>query len=300
MAGFFVVPLLPWRSSHAIDAGVLTLNAEIVAVGVPALTLMACLWVPAGTMRPRAAPHESFLATARSVARNRPLVLYLINALISGLGNGMNVSLAYVYISDQLRLADSFSLILMANVLANLVALPPWRWVIHRFGKRYAWALGLLLNAATMPAFLFIPAGPRGFWPVLLLAALSGATYSVCNVTLPAILADVVDYETWRSRQVRTGSVFAAYALVRKFNSAVGSGAAFLLLAAFGYKPGTAAPGSTWGLMITFALIPTALQLVSAAMAANFPIDDRRHGVLRRWLARRTRQGHIASEVTCG
>ena len=256
-----------------------------IAVLAPALTLLALWLTPSGV--PHAGPRDDFSGVAGSLLRNKPLQLYLINALISGLGNGMNVSLAYLFMAEYLDLGAAFSVILLANILANLVALPMWRAVILRLGKTRTWALALFLNALLLPGYLLAPPDDSGFWIVLVVASLSGATYSACNVLLPSILGDVVDYEQWRTKHARAGSFFAVYALVRKLNNALGASAAFLIVAAFGYQTGRIAPGlQSFGLVFAFIVLPVALQLISAAMALAFPINERRHEIVRKRLQR--------------
>ncbi|MFN0024342.1 MAG: MFS transporter [Parvularculaceae bacterium] len=285
MAAFFIAPLLPGRASTMMDAQSMTQSAVAIAVLAPALTLAALWLTPSGA--PHAGPRDNLAGVAGSLLRNKPLRLYLINALISGLGNGMNVSLAYLFMAEYLDLGSAFSIILLANILANLVALPLWRAVILRLGKTRTWALALFLNALLLPAYLLAPPDDSGFWIVLIVASLSGATYSACNVLLPSILGDIVDYEQWRTKHARAGSFFAVYALVRKLNNALGASAAFLIVAAFGYQTGRIEPGmQSLGLMVAFVALPVVLQLISAIMALTFPINERRHDIVRKRLQR--------------
>jgi Na+/melibiose symporter-like transporter len=141
-----------------------------------------------------------------------------------------------------------------------------------------------------MPMFCAVPPGSAGLWPVLAVSALSGASNSVCNVVLPAILADVIDYERWRSGHGRAGGYFAIFALVTKFNNAVGGGLGLLLIGAFGYMAGARLTESAMaGLLIAFAGVPSLLQLTAAVMAWRFPLNERRHDIVRRRLEGRPR-----------
>lgn len=109
------------------------------------------------------------------------------------------------------------------------------------------------------------------------------------SMTLPAaILADVVDFGTLKTGEVRTGSYFAFYMLTTTVAMALGAGLGFMLLAAFGYDARAGALNGGWaqfGMMVTVVGVPTALKVAGALMVWNFPIDARRHAVIRRRLA---------------
>jgi Na+/melibiose symporter-like transporter len=107
-------------------------------------------------------------------------------------------AVAYIYQTDYMDLASRFWLMLIVYLLANLIALPLWTRVVRLFGKHRSWALGLFLNSLCFPPMALLPPGEASFVPTLVLLALAGGTYSVVNVTMPAVLGDIVDHETLR------------------------------------------------------------------------------------------------------
>lgn len=286
MAAFFIVPMA--GGPKAISRADMSLNGLLIAAILPITALLAALLSPPGAPAPRTAQRETLRSLVGALRANRPFQLYLVMALISGLGSGMNLGLVYIIVAQFLKQPAAFSLVLVVNLLAGLVSLPLWRLALARMSKSRVWALGLWTNAATLPMFLFIPPGPGALWPVVIIAGLSGATYAVCNITQPAVLGDVVDYDTWRTGSVRTGAYFAFQSLVRKFNTAVGGGVGFLIIAAFGYaaeKPLAGWP--LFGVALAFAGLPTLLQVIGGIYAWVFPVDDARHALLARRLAQR-------------
>lgn len=299
MAAFFIVPMA--GGPKAITRADMSLNGVLIAAIMPIAAGIAVLGVPAGaralrTERQRRETLPSLMAALRA---NRPFQLYLVMALISGLGSGMNLGLVYIMVAQVLRQPAAFSVVLVANLLAGLVSLPLWRLALARMSKTRVWALGLWTNAATLPMFLLIPPGPNAFWPVVIIAGLSGATYAVCNITQPAVLGDVVDYDTWRTGSVRTGAYFAFQSLVRKFNTAVGGGLGFLLIAAFGYAADRPLAGwPLFGVGLAFAGLPTILQMVAGICAWAFPVDDARHALITRRLAQNEARAQLSGIST--
>jgi len=104
-----------------------------------------------------------------------------------------------------------------------------------------------------------------------------------------AIVADIVDYDTLRSCRNRAGSYFSIRSLCHMGVSAVGSALGFYVLALVGYDPKTSAntAAATLGMQIDLLVLPGVFFVVAAAILFRFPIDARRHAVIRRRLDRR-------------
>jgi Na+/melibiose symporter-like transporter len=110
-----------------------------------------------------------------------------------------------------------------------------------------------------------------------------------------AMLADVVDVDTARTRSTRPGSYFAIHGIVTKVAAAIGTGLSLIIIGWVGYvaqKGGDAAglvngPVELRWLGILYALVPTVLFLIAFYFAWTYPLTQMRHRSLEAGIKRR-------------
>ena len=119
--------------------------------------------------------------------------------------------------------------------------------------------------------------------PFGIICVLSGAALGA-DLSLPtAIQADVVDLDTARSGDQRTGAFFALWSLAQKFALAGSGGAALIVLGWIGYSAGgDNAPSVLTGLSLLYAMAPIVLKLGAVALMWNFPLGAEAQRDLRR------------------
>jgi Na+/melibiose symporter-like transporter len=134
---------------------------------------------------------------------------------------------------------------------------------------------------------LALPVGPAAFYPALVLVVVTAFFNAPSNFLPPAIVGDVVDYNTLKTGTNKAANFYAINTLVIKVTMALGSGAAFALLAASHYEVGAAnGAGANWGLISAYLGIPTVTHLIAAWLSWNFPLTRKRHEAVRRRLER--------------
>ena len=116
-----------------------------------------------------------------------------------------------------------------------------------------------------------------------IICVLSGAALGA-DLSLPtAIQADVVDLDTARTGDQRTGAFFALWSLAQKFALAGSGGAALILLGWIGFSPaGANSAGVLTGLSLLYALAPIVLKLGAVALMWRFPLGAAEQADLRR------------------
>jgi GPH family glycoside/pentoside/hexuronide:cation symporter len=283
---FALIPILPFF--HSTDYSPQTLRfIAWTAVGLLLVTVPLALAVaPREARGPIAKPNlRGFASTLR---RNRPLQIYIGSAVLNGLSDGVFTALVFIYQANYMGFGKQIWLILVTYIGANFLALPIWSRVVRRIGKHRAWAVGLFLTALCYPPMAFLPPQSSSLIPMLVLVALAGATYSIANVASPAVLGDVVDYETFRTGASKGGAFFAVQGLINKFNVAVGGGIGFLLIAWFGYDPAQAthAPLAVFGIKFAHLCVPSLLKFGAIGLIWRFPLDARGQSIIKRQLDR--------------
>ncbi len=281
---FSLIPALPFFHSTEYSPEVLRFIAWTVLVLLAITVPLALLVAPKEASGPRVKPDlRGFASTLR---RNRPLQIYIGSAVLNGLSDGVFTALVFIYQANYMGFGKQIWIILVTYIGANFLALPIWSRVVLRIGKHKAWATGLFLTALCYPPMAFLPPQASSLIPMLILVGLAGATYSIANVASPAVLGDVVDYETFRTGAAKGGAFFAVQGLINKFNVAVGGGIGFLLIGWFGYDPAQTihAPLAVFGVKFAHLCVPSLLKFGAIALIWRFPLDARGQSIIKRRL----------------
>ncbi|MDE1147232.1 MAG: MFS transporter [Azospirillaceae bacterium] len=255
------------------------------------LTALSVICTPSGTAVARQGLDVGGLF--RSMRTNRPFGIYVIGFFIAAFGQGM-LALLFTFYDSHLKIGPWYPYLMMGFGAVTVLAIPAWVRLANRIGKHRAYTVAMVVGAVAIQAFWFID--PRAHTQAMV--ALIGAVIlflvafsSACSFVAPAaMLADVVDYGTWRTGIARAGSYFAFYSLITKIATAIGSGLGFILLGLFHYdvKEGAGnGPFATFGLLFTVLLLPGLLQIAGGLVIWRFPLDKRRHDILRRRIASR-------------
>jgi Na+/melibiose symporter-like transporter len=253
--------------------------ALLVVIGLP-LAVAACLWrVPEPRDFTRAVqPAGSLFAALRAEPLfGRLLLAYFLN----GAANGLPATLFLFYAGDVLGAADAGGPLLVLYFVAAVAASPLWGWAVRRMPKHRVWCLAMILAGAVFACAAVL--GPGDVAAFAVICALSGAMLGA-DLALPsAIQADLVDLDTARSGDQRTGAFFALWSLTTKAALAISGGAALIALDLIGFRSGQAnSAAALTGLALLYALAPVAIKLAAVALMWGFPLDEARAADLRR------------------
>lgn len=254
------------------------------------ITAVCVTITPVGVHQPRERP--DLLSLLRSVRGNMPFWYYLAGFLVASLAGGI-ASLLFTFYDSYLKLGPWYPYLMMGFGVVTVLAIPLWVKLANRFGKHRAYAASLFAQTLAMQSFWLIRPEQHSQATVALIGAcilfLIAAATACVAVAPPAILGDVVDYDRWRTGVSRAGSYFAFQSLTMKIAMAVGTSAGFILLDVFHYDVKAGAintPEATSGLLVTVLLVPGILNVIGGLILWRFPLDERRHAILQRRLAR--------------
>jgi Na+/melibiose symporter-like transporter len=165
--------------------------------------------------------------------------------------------------------------------------MPVWSRLLQKMDRHRGWAWSLAVDCVARLAVLALPEGSEAFYPAMGVVLVTAFFNAPANFLPPAIVGDVVDYNTLKNGTNKAANFYAINTLVIKITMALGTGAAFALLAASHYEVGAASnAGAQWGLLAAYLGIPTVTHLIAAWMAWNFPLTRKGHEVIRRRLER--------------
>jgi GPH family glycoside/pentoside/hexuronide:cation symporter len=254
----------------------------------PLMITLAARYAPAGDVPTTA--HGDLRGLLKGSLRNKPLLRFLGAYVVAGAGTGIFAALFFPYFDSYLQIGDKVSYLLLTAMIAQFVSQPFWAKVVSLIGKHRCWAYGWIVNSLVLVPMIAIKPGPSAVWPVMIAVAAYSFTNGVSSVAPMSLLADVVDYEMLKRGVDRAANYYAFMLFLAKMTASVG-GLMFVFLGiVFGYKIADGAVNTEFanrGMVFAFCILPSAFQMLAIPLIWNFPIDRRRHDIIRRKLARR-------------
>ena len=264
----------------------------VALVTIPLMTAASLIGAPKG-VAPVSTERPNIAGLYKAVKTNRPFWVYLGCFIMTGFGLGA-LQLMFTFYDGYLKVGQWYPYMMTAFSIVTVVAIPFWTWLSKKIGKHRAYSLSMILASLSMNLFWLVNPDTLPVEVVAMFATgvvvIMGIGVAASMVLPAAILADVIDYGTWKTGIVRTGSYFAFYLLTTKIASAIGAAAGFMALQAFGYDAKAGAINddlAKFGIMVVVVLVPTILKVTGSLMLWNFPLDERRHGILAKRLRQR-------------
>lgn len=292
-AGTMLFMILPLATASitgttGFSSATLTWSAWFIVLTLPIFMLFALWAVPSGkSVSTRRASWANFW---RGVRTNKPAWLFIVVTFLQGIAGGAWASSVLLF-TGTLGLANQFPVFLMAAWATRIFVAPLWLGFIKHYGKHKVWAAACLMSAVVTPLALLTPAGPIAFYVLLAYSIALGFIETGWMVAPSALLGDIVDYDTLKTGSDQTGLYYSVLSLLNTGAAAVGGAAAFWLLGllnfdATGPNEGTA----LLGLHVAFAIAPAVTYALCAFVIWWFPIDARRHGIIRRRIENRAQR----------
>lgn len=266
-------------NAGADKAGGMTLIAVMVFVLLPT-SVFVCLWrvpEPRDFSRREPGTSENFLA----VLRREPLFVRLLIAyLVNGAANALPSTLFLFFVGDRLGAAEWGGPLLVLYFGAAVLGAPFWSWSVQYFDKHRVWCFAMVYACVVFCAALFLGEGDIG--PYAVICFLSGLALGA-DLALPSsIQADLVDIDTAKNGQQRTGAFFAIWSLATKAALAISGGLALIFLGSIGFQTGDEnEPGVLTTLSLLYALVPILLKLLAIALMWRFPLGRSAQAELR-------------------
>lgn len=299
--GTLLALLIPLIMSMAFDRpgadNALLAVAAVVVIAMPLLTLPALLWVREMPARSAPAARVPWKRGLKIVWANGPYRRLVICLLFLVAAVSMTASLSFFFVGSVMEETfDRYAIFILAYYVSSSAAIPIWFAISRRMGKHKTVVLGiawLSLWSAFIPLL-----GPGHYWIFFAVMMLKGSAVGAL-VFLPASMAaDVVDLDTLRTGEQRTGLYFSLWGMVNKGAVAVGVFIATNGVAFFGFDPTSATNSESAKLALAFlySVIPAALACVALPLLWKYPLTRERQERMRAHILRRDeRRGRSAT-----
>ena len=258
----------------------------ILAVTIPTALKIA----PQGEFEPH--PPLGLFSALSLMRSNKPLMRMLVAIFIIWLGGAFHNSTILFYVTKGLGLAESdFLWLVLTQYLMALISLPVWNKLANIIGRHRVLVIGAMGYFLAHQGFYFVGEAP--FLGAILVYAAAGFMTPVIWVMPPAIVADTVEYGMFKGGSDDAALYLALYAFVQKMALAIGVGLALALAGNLGFNPQAAITSQgIWALKLVTLILPGIIALAGCLLIWNYPITQKRHAVIRKWLARRAGGQH--------
>ena len=291
-------PMLPLFDSAEFGPEMVSFIGWVGIAFIPIFIGIAVTMAPAGK---HVSTHtESFIKMVRSLRHNRPFWYFLVAKAVAITGFSMFFALVIILLDSYMGLGDKVPIILVILTLTQIISMPVWKLIAARVGKHRAWAVASIIHGLMMPVMFLIEPGPDSFSIFLPFAMVIAVMQAPFFMLANPILSDVIDYDILKSGVNRAGNYFAIDSMMLKGVGALAGSIGFWLLAAFNFDPKLSefTPDAVFGLLFTVAVIPVFFFVAGGIMLWFFPIDARRHAIIKRRIESLAARAELESAET--
>lgn len=283
--------------------------AVATAVSLPLLFVPA-LWrvdeKPAGS---KARPEITWRRGLRIIWRNGPFMRLVWVGLLLITTTSMTAALSLLFVTHAMGQPKFFPVFVMFYYLASTAGVPIWLAISKRLGKHKATAMAIFWLTLWSVPIPFLAADQ--FWLFFTLMMLKGSAVGALYFIPASMAADVIDIDTLRTGEQRTGLYFSIWGMVLKGAAGIGTALATAGAGYFGFDPTCASPSlaregaacmnseaSITALAAFYSIIPALVALISVPLLWRYPVTEDRQRRLRAQIARR--DGRAPPLVTVG
>lgn len=265
--------------------------AVAVVILMPLLFLPGLIWVKELPMRISDTVRVSWKRGLKIVWANGPYRRLVISLVFFIAAISMTASLSFFFVASVMEESfERYALFILAYYLSSSLAIPIWFTISSRLGKHKTVVLGVLWLSLWSAFIPLLEAGQ--YWLFFIVMVLKGSAVGAL-VFLPASMAaDVVDLDTLRTGEQRTGLYFSLWGMVNKGAVALGVFLSTNGVALFGFDPvaATNSEEAKTALAWLYSIIPAAIACIALPLLWNYPLTKERQERMRAHIERRDRR----------
>jgi glycoside/pentoside/hexuronide:cation symporter, GPH family len=280
---FFCIPFLPFFASTEFTPEVTALASWIIIVMLGISVIFMVKTLPSSQVHEK--EQVSVKELINALYRNRPFLIYFTSIMCTFLASGMTAGLYFFFMTTYLGIGEKIAHVGLFAFIVGLFATQLWPPIIKLYGKHRVLAISNLGTICSLVVMAFVRPGEAAFPMMVGVFVWAAITNSGSLICMLSIMADVVDYDEWKTGSNKAGSYFSFNTIVNKAGIAIGGGFALVIVGLFGFSVGGDNDSlAMTGFYMAFLGIPILLYITSIVLILNFPIDKRRHGIIRRRL----------------
>jgi sugar (glycoside-pentoside-hexuronide) transporter len=203
-----------------------------------------------------------------------------------------------LYMAVWLGRKGEISSVLLTMLVVVVISLPVWLRISLHSEKHKVFIGGAAWFAAMLVTIGLAPPSWPG-WTTLLIAALLGVGYAICDLMPWAMVGEVIDEDELRTGERREGLYNGVFTFLRKAGGASAYGLAGFALSAAGYDAESGATLAAAQVIRALTSFIPALFLVGAvALALGYPLTRARHREILAQLEARSAEASTRAALT--
>ena len=283
-----IIPATSGFFGHGVDRFTMSIMGWAIIVLTPLTVWIATCYVeePAVTKRVFVPWWPSLVAMFRNV----PFRLFCISYVIFTIGGSVAAATLVFFMSDYLGQPHLLGPGLLLVATMTVAFVPFWIWISRKIGKHRATAVSLVISMAIYGGVTPFLSPGQGWYYVALLAVMGASSSGF--ITLPVgMIGDIIDYDTLIHRQPRGGIFWGMWSFAQKISPALGIGVTLPLLKLLDFHPGAHNTHAALNaLKYVYCFGPVPFYVIGGLLLFFFPIDARRHDIIRRRLDQREKR----------
>jgi len=248
-----------------------------------------------------ALPTNPLVPGVRRALRNRPFAILLTSAIISAIPGAVPAVLMPYFVRYVLQADEPVmwtGTFLFIYLTTGLLFVPAWLWLARRVGKLRTFISTSFVGVAASIGYYF--AGPGDFTWAGVVYFVSGTQAMAGTFLVPAMAADVIDYDELRTGLRREAQYTSFWSIIPKLISIPGYSIPLAVLAGVGYVPGEMqTPEVQWTIRFLYSLSPASFFIAALFIMMRYPISDAVHAKIRDGIAAHGR-GEPATDPLTG
>ena len=213
----------------------------------------------------------------KAAFKNRPFVFGAIIYLLTWICMDIIQAILLFFIKYVLRLEDQSDLIMALIFITAIFSLPLWEYASRKFGKRYAYAIGVAFWAVVQIALISVGASVA-FSIIVILCVLAGIGVGAAHVLPWSILPDAIEWDEYHTGERHEGVFYSLITLMQKVASSIAIPLTAVMLEVTNYVPNAVQqPNSAvLGIRLLMGPIPAILLTIAIIFAIKYPLDKER------------------------
>ena len=292
MIAFYSIPLLPIFPTKEITPQTLKVAFFFALCLALPFLFQAMKAVPAGNppspvvTTSKQSKWQMLKQLLQDLFNNKPFLIFVGVFLCTYCASGIWFGLIFIYVDAYLGMGDQFAQMFLIAFVVGIAMTPLWYHTILKVGNKTAFFIVMLLF---ITCYLFtgtLSPGETSFSELLLLKIIQTSAFVGSGVVVPTMLAEIVDYDHWKSGVEKSATYFSVKVFSEKTAAAVGTGFGLAIVGWSGFVVSATSftPEAINGLKLSIAIIPAALAGLACVFVVLTPISARRHRIIKKRL----------------
>lgn len=245
---------------------------------------------------PQSVQRTDWKKGVRVLKNNGPFKRMMFMLLVIVTGESFRNALSVFFMQHVIQIQASIGMMYLIYFGVGILGIPFWLILGKRIGKHRAFCVAVGVSSASILGMFFLEAGQ--LVPFAIMFAIKGFCFAAFQFLPLSMLADIVDLDTARSKEHRTGLFFAMSGMAQKLAMAIGLGLSLGLLSLVGFDAQAAehSGNQLLALRVLYILGPVALYMTAFAIAWNYPLTSERQERIHQWVLRRNARLDLVSE----